>query len=183
MKHENFDKSKQDFKEPGMETGSRCSGFTIIEVLVALAIFSIGLLAVAQMQVNALNNTRRVKQNVDAMKIAEDQTEYLMSLPFYANRNNFDDDGDGDTDEIDETHPDLQAGTHQTQVYRSEAYIVTWTVTDDVPIGQQANVWDPTGPATITVSKTINITVAPQNDPTNTIAELEVIKVWALDNF
>lgn len=58
------------------------SGFTLIEVLIAMVIFSIGVLAVASMQTNALlGNTKGLSQT-EATSWATSQVEQLMSLPF-----------------------------------------------------------------------------------------------------
>ena len=57
-------------------------GFTLIEVLIALTIFAVGLLAIAAMQTSA------IKMNFSGNRITElsttgiDQLENLMSLPY-----------------------------------------------------------------------------------------------------
>ena len=66
-------------------------GFSIIEVLVALAIFSIGLLAVGLIQIKGINSTRSSRQKTEAMNIAETQSERLMSMKFYLDDNGEDD--------------------------------------------------------------------------------------------
>jgi len=65
-----------------VSTGRDKKGFSIIEVLIALAIFSIGILAVASMQVSANMESRTSAEITQATGIASDQMENLMLLPF-----------------------------------------------------------------------------------------------------
>ena len=57
-------------------------GFTIIEVLVAMAILSFGLLAVAGMQVVAIRVNVAAQRLDQATTLAQDKIEELMALPF-----------------------------------------------------------------------------------------------------
>jgi type IV pilus modification protein PilV len=57
-------------------------GFTIVEVMVALAILSFGILAVASMQTSSLLSTTRSNAVTVATNIATDRMERLISLPF-----------------------------------------------------------------------------------------------------
>lgn len=57
-------------------------GFTLIEVLIALAIFSIGMLAVASLQVSASLQNRSSSEITEASAMASDQMEELMLRPF-----------------------------------------------------------------------------------------------------
>ena len=57
-------------------------GFTLIEVLIALAIFSIGILAVASMQLSARLQSRSSAEITEASAIASGQMEELMLRPF-----------------------------------------------------------------------------------------------------
>jgi prepilin-type N-terminal cleavage/methylation domain-containing protein len=66
------------------------TGFSLIEVVVALAVFSIGLLAIFSMQFSANAVVRGVTENIT---VATGKVERLMALPF--------------------THADLTAGSHQ----------------------------------------------------------------------
>lgn len=57
-------------------------GFTIIEILVAIAIFSIGMLAVASLQITSINANTSARKISDVTILAENQIESLMSLAY-----------------------------------------------------------------------------------------------------
>ena len=58
------------------------SGFSLIEVLISLVILSVGLLAVAQMQVAAIRSIAFSRHMTSATYLARQQLEYLRSLPY-----------------------------------------------------------------------------------------------------
>ncbi|MGD9180818.1 MAG: prepilin-type N-terminal cleavage/methylation domain-containing protein [Desulfobacterales bacterium] len=84
-------------------------GFTLIEVLIALGIFAIGMLAVASLQVSASLKSRKAAEATQASAIASDQMEELMAL-------NFD---NGDLDPENPPPPKFDG-----------KYKIEWTVTD-----------------------------------------------------
>lgn len=57
-------------------------GFTLIEVLVAIGIFAIGILAAASMNVAVINGNATARFNNEAAVMAQDQLERLIALPF-----------------------------------------------------------------------------------------------------
>ena len=62
---------------------SKCNqGFTLIEVLIAMAIFSIGILAVANMQILSINQNASARLQTEATTLAVDWMERLLSLPY-----------------------------------------------------------------------------------------------------
>jgi prepilin-type N-terminal cleavage/methylation domain-containing protein len=91
------------------------AGYSIIEVMISLAIFAIGILGVATLQIIATNGNTNARKYSEASEIAQGQIEALMAMP-YANVadeivltadgytlqcvivNQQDMDGDGDTD-------------------------------------------------------------------------------------
>ena len=89
--------------------GSR--GFTLIEVMIAMAIFSIGILAVGAMQINSTNTNTRARIHTEESTWVVDQIERLTALGY--------DDAD------------LDAGDHAVV---QGPYTVSWTVTDDSPV-------------------------------------------------
>lgn len=119
-------------------------GFTIVEVMIALAIFSIGYLAYSGLQISATKSNTKARWLTLAVTCATDRIEQLLDLPY--------------------THANLAAGTHTLaeaadgidnnsdgridEPGESGPLAFNWTVTDDVPI---ANV------------KTINISISWSN--------------------
>lgn len=117
------------------ENRSDDRGFTIIEVMIAIAIFAIGFLAVSSMQISAITNNANSRNSTTVITIAKDRAEELMALPYddvnlvgsaapgtnYAPATNadlIDNDEDGQIDEAGETG-------HIT---------ISWTVVDDTPL-------------------------------------------------
>ncbi len=70
------------------------SGFTLIEVLLAIVIFSFGILALASMQMTSLQGDDRANIGSEATTIAGDKLEELMTMA-YADPALLDTDGDG----------------------------------------------------------------------------------------
>ena len=57
-------------------------GFTLIEVMVAIAILSFGILAVATMQTTAMRANFKGYRLTEATTMAQDRIEYLTTQPF-----------------------------------------------------------------------------------------------------
>jgi type IV pilus assembly protein PilV len=97
-------------------------GFTLIEVLLAITIFAVGILAIAGMQIRSINLNSAARMQTEATTAAVDCMERLLSLPY--------------------EHPDLDesTGTQQSQV---GPYTVFWQVTDEAPISwcKTVSVW------------------------------------------
>jgi type IV pilus assembly protein PilV len=102
-----------------MEKWKKENGFTLIEILIALTIFAVGLLAVAAMQNSA------VRMNATAGKLTHlatwgmDKIEELSALPY----------ADPSLDSAGNPHQEI-----------SGDYTVSWTVTDDNPMPNTKNV-------------------------------------------
>lgn len=58
------------------------AGFTLIETLIAIAIFSIGLLAAASMQITAFQGNRTAGQQTEVVSLASQHLEELAALPY-----------------------------------------------------------------------------------------------------
>ena len=91
-----------------LKTISDDSGFTFIEVLIVLAIFSIGVLAVAVMQVTSIGTNAAARMSGEATALATNQVEALMALPY----------DDADLDPATNPHG-----------FNQGAYTVNWNVT------------------------------------------------------
>ena len=102
----------KDMMTSEMTTG--CRGFTLIEVLIAIGIFSIGILAVASMQLRSINLNSSAQMQSQATTLAVECLERLKMLPY--------------------DHTDLDEGSnpHQNQL---GGYTIVWEVTEalDLP--------------------------------------------------
>ncbi|BCS98501.1 hypothetical protein DSLASN_41330 [Desulfoluna limicola] len=85
------------------------SGFTLIELMVAMIIFSMGLLAMGSLQIQAMRSNRSAQQMTEATTLASDRIEGLMTANW--------------TDTA--TDRSLTAGNHTTT---SDGYTVAWSV-------------------------------------------------------
>jgi len=65
-------------------TRKREHGYTMVEVLIGMALLLIGLLAVAQMQITTMITNSTANQRTTAITLAQDQMELLRTRP-YAN--------------------------------------------------------------------------------------------------
>lgn len=89
-------------------------GFTLIEALLAMAIFSIGILAVGSMQISGINNNASARMRTEATVLASETVEELMSLEDY-------NDPLLDTDQHSASSP-------------NNIYCIEWSATEDSPI-------------------------------------------------
>ena len=87
-------------------------GFTLIEILIALAIFSIGILGVASMQIYSINYNTNARKLTEATTLGVNTMETLMILPLTDSR-------------LTNLNP---------QVITDGPYTVTWTITPDPDI-------------------------------------------------
>lgn len=91
----------------GAQIGNQ--GYTLIEVLIAIAIFSIGFLAVAAMQTTSVKGNASARRATEATALAENQIERLLELPY----------DDNDLDPALNPHEATQG-----------PYTINWNVTD-----------------------------------------------------
>jgi prepilin-type N-terminal cleavage/methylation domain-containing protein len=59
-------------------------GFTLVEIMIAISIFTIGILAIASMQISAINGNDSANNLTGATTWAQDKIEELLAIP-YAN--------------------------------------------------------------------------------------------------
>ncbi|MBW2615742.1 MAG: prepilin-type N-terminal cleavage/methylation domain-containing protein [Deltaproteobacteria bacterium] len=102
----------------GQKTRER--GFTLIEVIVAISILTVGLLAVAKMQTAAIQGNFFAYRTSQATTLAQDRLEYLLALPY---GDALLQDGDDQADPAQGTHP-VDTGL----------YAITYNVAVDSPI-------------------------------------------------
>lgn len=96
-------------------------GFTIIEVLMAISIFAVGMLAVATMQYSAIRVNYTANRITTRTTWAQDRMEQLAALP-YTDANLVDGNA---TVGVVTTYTDPSPPT---------GFTVTWTVDDDNPV-------------------------------------------------
>ena len=99
-------------------------GFTLIEVLIAISIFAVGLLAVATMQISAINVNSTAGQITTRMTWAQDKLEELMALPYSDPWLEAAGNPPGN---------DSASNTHQLSP-TTDGYTISWTVTDNTPV-------------------------------------------------
>lgn len=158
------------------------SGYTIIEALIAIAIFSIGIMAMGGLQASSLMSTGEIARKTEALAILEDQVETLKAMPFYPNDDGIDNNSDGTIDELTEEMPDLVAGNAHNVNTADGRYTVHWQVVNDTPIPQQDETTLPGVPVgNYTVSKTISVQVtrAGGNFATDALGMVQFVKTWA----
>lgn len=107
-------------------------GFSLIEIMIAIVIFSIGVLGIASMQTNALSGNNHAKKMSGSTEKALALLEELTKLPYNhtsliagtttpaTNSDGIDNNNDGIVDEAGETGN----------------YTVAWTVLDDALIAE-----------------------------------------------
>ena len=92
----------------------RDEGFTLLEVMIALVILSVGLLGLAALQLVAIKSNAFSSEMTYATMLAQQHAEILKSRAF--------------------TDSDLAAGDHSaTGNSKGVHYTVAWNVTDDTP--------------------------------------------------
>lgn len=57
-------------------------GFSLIEVLMALTVFAIGMLAISSLQIATINSNASSRRSMEAVTIAQQQVEALMAADY-----------------------------------------------------------------------------------------------------
>jgi type IV pilus modification protein PilV len=116
-------------REHGGKPGGNDSGFTIIEVLIAMAIFAIGILGIAKLQISSIGGNRTAMEVSEASFLCEGKLEELMSIPY------------ADADVVDTTNDGedgLDASTVDTADHNASSddglYTILWNVAEDFPV-------------------------------------------------
>ena len=88
-------------------------GFTLIEVIFAMTILAVGLLAVATMQVTAIRGNTTSRDISSAIDLVQDRVDKLLAVNI--------------------GHADLAAGDHP-DPDTGDRYDISWSVQDNTPI-------------------------------------------------
>lgn len=94
-------------------------GFTLLEVIVAISILTVGLLGLATMQVTSIKGNFFASRVTEGSAVASDRLEKLFALPY--------------------THADLSAGTH-TDPSPPPGRSISWIVTENSPLNNTKKV-------------------------------------------
>lgn len=104
-----------------MEKLKTNQGFTLLEVIFAVSILTVGILAVGAMQASSIRGNAFAWGTSEATNIAMGQIESLMDLPY----------NDDDLEDLDgDNHGPISNGQ----------YDITWTVDDDAFMNQTKTV-------------------------------------------
>ncbi|MGB5615987.1 MAG: prepilin-type N-terminal cleavage/methylation domain-containing protein [Desulfobacterales bacterium] len=103
-------------EEAATDRSTDRNGFALIEVLMAMVIFAVGILALAGLQITTISGNAAARMQTEATAIGARIVERLRSLPF-----------DHD-DLVPAVHP------HSLPVSGSQPYAVNWTVRADTPV-------------------------------------------------
>ncbi len=88
-------------------------GFTLVEVMLAISILSIGLLAIASMHVSSIDGNSNSRRLTEAMNYTQDKLEELQTLSY--------------------SHTLLKSGD-RTEGNPPDGYTIAWNVSVDNPV-------------------------------------------------
>ncbi|MFO7761176.1 MAG: type IV pilus modification PilV family protein [Thermodesulfobacteriota bacterium] len=119
-------------------------GFTLTEIMIALAIFTIGILAVNAMQIASIKGNSKARQITEAGNLACDRIERIIALD-YDDSALADDDGDGTDQDADLDGVDDDGGNfgldHETAATADHStisvdgnYKIFWNIAVDQPV-------------------------------------------------
>ena len=121
-------------------------GFTIIEVVIALAVFAIGILGIISLHITAINGNASARGVTENYLSGMDKVEELMVRPFddpllaaggpytlASDADGIDNDGDGTTDEVGEVGDiSVQWQVQENIMWNQTVKLVTVTVNSTV---------------------------------------------------
>jgi prepilin-type N-terminal cleavage/methylation domain-containing protein len=105
-------------------------GFSLLEVVVALGIFSIGILAIAGLQITATSGNAKARFKTEAATLAQDVVERLLAIDYVR-------------DELPAVRSEFNTAANGTRAYQdpSRRYTIDWTVSGaDTPINRAITV-------------------------------------------
>lgn len=105
-------------------------GFSIVEVLLGVAIFMIGMLGIAALQISSIKGNSFSANLTESTYLLSNKVEDLMGRGYdHADLTDTNADGDGGLDEKDPA-----AADHSENAGRNNAFTVYWNVAEDKPV-------------------------------------------------
>lgn len=124
--------------EKTLKTLQGNEGFTLVEVLVSAAIFAIGFLAIAQLQMTAIHGNRTARGTTEALSLMQSKIDSLRLLPI--NHPDLDDNNGGILGEPNDVtlttdigDPGAAHADPRVTAY-GNVYQVFWNVAEDQPV-------------------------------------------------
>ena len=108
------DKSYTRTMKAGTGKPKKDAGFTLLEVIIAISIFSVGMLAIAALQTSAIRVNSTAAQLTELNTWGMDKLEQLMGVPYT----------DPSLDPTGNTHQDPQ---------KADGSTVSWVIADNSP--------------------------------------------------
>ena len=128
----NIENTNISYTETQMDKLKKENGFTLLEVLVAITIFAVGLLGLAALQNSAIKMNSTSNKLTNLSTVAMDQIERLSALPY--------------------ADAALNAGTHGPTAFPTNAnYSITYIVNDTLVLIDSD--W-------VSIKKTVTVTVS-----------------------
>ncbi len=142
MNHRDSKNQREDGMKTALVRNDR--GFTLTEIMIALAVFTIGILAVNAMQTASIKGNSKARQITEASNLATDRIEKIIALDYDDPALN-DSDGDGTDQDADLDGTDDDGGNfgldHETAVTADHEttsvdgnYRIFWNVAVDQPL-------------------------------------------------
>ena len=108
-------------------------GFSLIEILIAMTVFAVGILAVGSMQITAIKGNSFAKELTKASTLAQDRMEKLISLAYADELNN--DTNDNGADGLDGLDvADVTADHRDSNNPVDGKYNIYWNIAKNSPI-------------------------------------------------
>ena len=117
---------------PGLGPG-REEGYTLIEVMVAMVVFAVGILAAASMQTTAVGGNSVAYDITNTVTVASNQLEYLAALPW-------------DHDDLVDTTADGATGLEDNTAASADHnrvegdFTIYWNIADNSPMANMKTV-------------------------------------------
>lgn len=129
-------KNKNDYTNSKYSLDRNEKGFSLLEVLIALVILALGLLALGNMQVMGIGGNASGQKMTTAATLAQDALEGLINLPY--NTLDIRAPIDGTYGNFDTDFPEYNNGVAgASKTFMGVAYVRTYRVDRDYPIAGQ----------------------------------------------